>query len=114
MEVKVTIPGDLEKYLEFIPKEELPDIFVDIIRENIKSRHDKKRNSKLPEIEEIINLLKNQAVIAPVASVSSIVVGRGEEQEPDTLTESRQNTVDVIDFSDMDDNDLGDFMDLMK
>lgn len=115
MKLTIEIPEDIQKYIEFIPEEELSEIFVDIIKRDILSRHEKKEVEQQPkavDLNAVLNLLK-QVQLPPNATQTPIVEQHAAE-EPEQI-QKHDVVIDEVDVSALDiDDDFDDFMDLMK
>lgn len=115
MEVKLSIPDDLVEYIKYIPEDILPEIFTDIIRNDILSRLDKKSKSNTTGLDEVINLLQSQAFV-PNVSKGSVTISQVTE-EPKEIEKVEPGIHEIIDFTagaDDEDDDLDDFLSLVK
>ena len=97
MEVLLTIPDDLTKYIEYIPKEALPEVIIDILREEILGR-----------LKE-----KTSQVFMPFDIVQASVSDESDRLIEEKVTQIKYEEVKPIEFSN-DNNDLGDLLDLLK
>ncbi len=124
MEVLLTIPDDLTKYIEYIPKEALPEVIIDILREEILGRLKEKTSQVfMPfDIEAFAQLLqtkqKQDTITEEVQSAQNITIQASVSDESDRLieekvTQIKYEEVKPIEFSN-DNNDLGDLLDLLK
>ena len=124
MEVLLTIPDDLTKYIEYIPKEALPEVIIDILREEILGRLKEKTSQVFMsfDIEAFAQLLqtkqKQDTITEEVQSAQNITVQASVSDESDRLieekvTQIKYEEVKPIEFSN-DNNDLGDLLDLLK
>lgn len=117
MKVTIEVPEDIRKYIEFIPEEELSEIFVDIIRRDILSRHEGKepeqQQQQIVDLNAVLNLLK-QVQLSPNAVSASPSIEQQTVEEP-LPVKKHDVVVDEVDVSALDiDDDFDDFMDLMK
>lgn len=122
MEVCITIPEDLIKYIEFIPAETLPCVLIDLIREGICKPKAKEAVVSNMDITALFSLLQ-QGLSVEQCNVTKpgSLVSKDNEQE-DILkvkktseTEFVQTKVDIVSVDDnFDDDDLDDFMAFMK
>lgn len=116
MEVLISIPKDLEKYIEYLPEKALPNILSDIIKESIISKIEEaqnvtKKNSYDLDLGALANMLQ-QNTLLPVVKQEEVElsISREIEEVPKVVEEVRVETVDLGD----DDDDLSDFLDMMK
>ncbi len=117
MEVTLKIPPDLQKDIEYIPKQTLPEVLVTLIQEGINNR------VVTEEPEEVGNEFGLEMITTLISKLEATgTLGKsgcfeGELQEkPVVLEESSvdMNISKVIIEDIEDDESLDDFMDLMK
>lgn len=115
MEVLISIPKDLEKYVEYLPEKALPSILSDIIKESILSKVEEAQNPKVEagiDLSAVLNLLQ-QSTPLPVIKQEEIEmsISREIEEVPKVSEVIKVENV-IIDDEDLD--DLSDFIDMMK
>lgn len=118
MEVLVKIPDDLNKYIEYVPEQELPEMMVNALKCYIKAKtSNENKSTNTPDLSELINLLQKQAVV-PQTSIGAqpyISVEKKdsaefvEEKEVSVPKEVQFTTEDLVD-SELDE----DLLDMMK
>lgn len=119
MTVIVDIPEELDRYLEFIPQEELPNVLLSALKEKIDSEVRKPSlTMEQFNLQDLVSLLNIAQSTGSVTTAEPVLV---KEEEPVDETLNKiinftpvQQTVQEIDDSDEDLDDIADFMDLMK
>ena len=115
MEVTISIPKYLERYLEYIPSESLPIVISDLVSQSIRAKCIINKTagvSSYDSIEDILNKIKcsgtQDTVGAAVQSVDSSAVQDEIESKDEVMSiRDRLNAIS-------DDDDLDDIMGLLK
>lgn len=121
MIVTVDIPDEFNRYLEFIPEEELPCILLSALKEKIDSSIPKPRLVQEQfNLQDLVSLLNIAQGTGSVTAAEPVLI-KEESNESAEKTQSKiinftpvQQVVQDIDESDDDLDDMDDFMDLMK
>lgn len=123
MEVCLTIPEDLIKYIEYIPAETLPSVLIDLIRDGICKSKAKEAVVSNVDITALFSLLQQGLSVEPcnVTKPDSLVSKDNEQEDilkvkKTSETEFIQPKVDIVSVSDDfgDDDNLDDFEAFMK
>lgn len=117
MEVTLKIPPDLQKDIEYIPKQTLPEVLVTLIQEGINNRVE---TATPKEVGNEFGMEMITALISKLETAGTLGNSGCSEsdlqEKPDVLEESSidVNISKVIVEDIEDDESLDDFMDLMK
>lgn len=111
MEVLVNIPTDMEDYFQYIPKVMLPEVCACLIRDGIRSRTEIKKETNV-DMSMLAQLLCNAGItVGAVPTAIAPTVAEDTYQVP-ALPEV-DTTVEEV-SNDIDDEDIDDFMDMLK
>lgn len=113
MIVRLEIPQDLQRYFEFIPEEDLPQVCISALRDKVFSEERSKSSSSSEiNIEELVSLLSKVGISSEERKLEETVRSSGESSPKNVQKAEKVVTrVEPIVF---DDDDLDDFMGLMK
>ena len=127
MEVRFELPNDLFKYVEFVPEEELPTMFIQLLRDRIQETSGS-FNTEQPATQNLQDSLRDilqdllssnnlslsvphQEVVLAKEAVEEKVV----EKETIVTAPVVKKTISAsFDLSDDDDDDFADLLDMMK
>ena len=118
MTVTVNIPVYLMRYIEFIPQQDLPDVLLNALKTCIYNEFPEKENINQFSIDELVSLLSKAGLVQQAEPV--LVKEEKVEEQVDSKIVSFSSTKqeDVVIskvLEDLDDeDDIADFMDLMK
>ena len=120
MEIMLRIPDELYRYIEFIPKSELPEIFIDLIRKGIESGVSD--GNKVDIVKD--SSLELQSILSAIKQLGETSFIQNRQEAPDrvqNITEFvEKKSADfhiskvMVDNIEDDESDFDDFMDLMK
>lgn len=122
MEVFLSIPDDLVKYIEYIPKEALPEVIVSIMRKDILGRLEEKQLQTVSSIDTtmLMQLLQRIQDTGMQTVQSTQIVANQENtlKEDNKIMEEKIIKTKYEEVKSMeileDDEDLGDLLDLLK
>lgn len=122
MEVFLSIPDDLVKYIEYIPKEALPEVIVSIMRKDILGRLEEKQLQTVSSIDMtmLMQLLQRIQDTGMQTVQSTQIVANQENtlKEDNKIMEEKIIKTKYEEVKSMeileDDEDLGDLLDLLK
>lgn len=121
MEVFLSIPDDLVKYIEYIPKEALPEVIVSIMRKDILGRLEEKQLQTVSSIDmtTLMQLLQRiQDTVMQNVQSTQIVANQENTLKEDNNMEEKIIKTKYEEVKSMeileDDEDLGDLLDLLK
>lgn len=122
MEVFLSIPDDLVKYIEYIPKEALPEVIVSIMRKDILERLEEKQLQTVSSIDMtmLMQLLQRIQDTGMQTVQSTQIVANQENtlKEDNKIMEEKIIKTKYEEVKSMeileDDEDLGDLLDLLK
>jgi len=113
MVVTVRIPAHLKKYVEYIPEEDLERVLIGALEAKISAKEPQKLTENQVDLSALVSLLsKGQTQI--LNNEVKEEKPKQEESAEKEIIKSFKNTVTVVDTSYDEDEDLDDFMDLMK
>lgn len=114
MVVNITVPDDLEEYLEYVPEAQLQNVFLEALRYKLSNSCGAVFNYRC-ETEQLASLISeklltqgNFQVAAPVQETVSITT------EPVVEPKQKVTVVNTVELDFDEDDDLSDFMDLIK
>lgn len=117
MEVLVKIPKDLERYIEYIPKEALPGILTSLVKESILNKVNDGVKPPQPVVgmEALLSLLQQNNMQLPVMKQVGVQPESVVEEERVELSpvHMESSQMELLQLSD-DDDDMDDFMDMLK
>lgn len=119
MRVTVDIPNFLQRYLEYIPKEDLPDILVAALKSKIFGEIKQVEQDKRVGLEALMSLIEEGKLMPANSNKSIHVVETAATKTEENIAvsipeEVRQLKVKTVEAASGQDDDLDDFMDLMK
>lgn len=122
MEVFLSIPDDLVKYIEYIPKEALPEVIVSIMRKDILGRLEEKQLQTVSSIDmtTLMQLLQRiqDTVMQTVQSTQIVANQENTLKEDNKIMEEKIIKTKYEEVKPMEileeDEDLGDLLDLLK
>lgn len=117
MEVLLSIPDDLVKYIEYIPDDVLPELLIDMVKRDILGRHDCnsrdepsiKSQQDLSKIFELLQQAQDSSRFNTVQQTQQNSVNEFIETEIE-----EQETVILSQLNIQDTEEMGDLMDLLK
>lgn len=122
MEVFLSIPDDLVKYIEYIPKEALPEVIVSIMRKDILGRLEEKQLQTVSSIDmtTLMQLLQRiQDTVMQTVQSTQIVANQentlkeGNKIMEEKIIKTKYEEVKPMEILE-EDEDLGDLLDLLK
>lgn len=113
MIIRLEIPQDLQRYFEFIPEEDLPQVCISALRDKVFSEERSKSSSSEINIEELVSLLSKTNTSSVEKKLEETVYSSG-ESSPKNIQKSERVVTKVEPIVFDDDDDLDDFMGLMK
>ena len=113
MMVNITVPNDLEEYLEYIPETQLENVFLEALRYKISNSCGTVFNYE-DETERLASLISEKLINNSDFRITTGVMESSSSVIPTINEDIRKPVVTTIEVDLDDDDDLGDFMDLMK
>lgn len=120
MQVTVTIPDSLIRYIEYVPKDKLSEMLIQALEDKIKTGSARKVDENEAKYEEILSILSRMQQNVPLMMQEHLmptqeeVEGAGEVKEAVIINFQDVESSDEVEFKEEDDDDDEMFDDLMK